>query len=108
MRSGDVTTLIGYLFKYAAKWRDIGTSLNFQPGELDNISHSNPGASTKELLIQLLSQWSQWPTADHTEHPTMERLRDALRSGLVGLGAVANELYELRHILPSLSQPTFL
>ncbi len=86
---------------HASKWREIGTALSFQPGELDNINHPIPGASAQRLLTELLSQWSQWPTARHSAVPTMERLRDALRSALVGLGAEANALYELRDFLPS-------
>ncbi len=101
VRNEDVNMLISHLHKYAYKWRDIGASLNFQHGELENISQSNPIATTQQLLTELLSQWSQWPTADHPDAPTMERLRDALRSGLVGLGAQANDLYELRDNLPS-------
>ena len=101
MKSEDINFLMAYLHRYAYKWRDIGASLNFQHGDLENISCSNPGATTQQLLTELLSQWSQWPTADHSDVPTMERLRDALRSGLVGLGAQANDLYELRSQLPS-------
>ena len=84
--NADVSFLVNNLCKHAHKWRDIGLALNFQPGELENISHPNPGATAQRLLTELLSQWSQWPTADHSDAPTMERLRDVLRSGLVGLG----------------------
>ncbi len=101
VRSGDLKMLMGLLHKCAYRWREIGFALNFQYSELENISSSNQGATTQQLLTELLSRWSQWPTADHPDDPTMERLRDALRSGLVELGAVANDLYELRHTLPS-------
>ena len=90
-----------HLHKYAYKWRDIGASLKFEFDEMENISHSSPIATTQQLLHKLLSQWSQWPTADHSQVPTMERLCKALRSGLVGLGAVANDLYDTRTNLPS-------
>ena len=103
MRSGDVNSLMVCLYKHAARWRDIGSALNFQPGELENISLSIPKATPQQLLTELLSQWTQWPTDAHSENPTMERLCNALRSGLVGLGAVANDLYELRYYLPSKS-----
>ena len=101
VKSRDVSFLMMHLHQYAYKWRDIGTALNFQHSELENISHGFPRATIQQLLTELLSQWSQWPTADHSDVPTMERLRDALRSGLVGLGAQANDLYELRSQLPS-------
>lgn len=59
------------------------------------ISQSSPRATTKYLLTELLSQWSQWPTAEHSDVPTMRRLCDSLHCDLVGLGAEANDLYEL-------------
>ena len=102
VRPEDVSFLMTRLHHYAYKWRDIGTALNFLFAEMENISHSTPRATTKHLLHELLSQWSQWPTAEHRQDPTMERLCDALRSSLVGLGAPASELYEDRSNLPSL------
>ena len=72
--SEDVNFLMANLHKYAYKWRDIGSSLNFHPGELENISQSFPKATTQQLVTELLSQWSQWPTSDHSDAPTMERL----------------------------------
>ena len=101
VRSEDVSTLMSHLYKNSYKWWDIGTSLNFQNGELENIKQSKPGAHPQQLLNELLSQWSQWPTVDHPEDPTMERLCDALRSGLVRLGATADHLFEIRNFLPS-------
>ncbi len=102
VRSGDVCFLASYLCKNAShKWREIGLALNFLDGELKSISLSFPRATAQQLLTELLSQWSQWPTASHPDVPTMERLRDALRSGLVELGSVASDLYELRNFLPS-------
>ncbi len=101
MKSGDVGFLVEHLHLYAFKWREIGLALNFHHGELENIVHSSPGATVQQLLTELLSQWSQWPTATHSDVPTMKRLRDALRSGLVGLGAEANALYDKRTLLPS-------
>ena len=101
VKSEDVGFLVKHLHLYASKWREIGTALDFHPGELDNIVHSLPGANVQRLLTELLGEWSQWPTATHSDLPTMERLRDALRSGLVGLGAEANTLYQKRTLLPS-------
>ena len=105
VRSGDVCFLASHLCKYAShKWREIGLALNFEDGELKGLSLSFPRYTTEQLLTELLSRWCQWPTADHSDVPTMERLCDALRSGLVGLGAQANDLYELRNFLPSRQQ----
>ena len=101
MRSKDVGFLIEHLHWHAYKWREIGTALGFQHGELENIRQSFPRATMQQLLRELIYQWSQWPTVTHSEVPTMEKLYDAMRSGSVGLGAVANELYSKRTLLPS-------
>lgn len=99
VRSQDLYPLMEQLHQCASKWEEIGLALNFQHGELKNIIYFNPRANAQQLLIELLSQWTQWPTADHPQDPTMERLCYALRSGLVGLGAIANVLYEKRQNL---------
>ena len=105
MRSEDVNFIVvRSLCNYGYKWKEIGLALGFLNEELEGILYSDPRAKVQQLLVEVLSQWSQWPTASHSDVPTMERLRDALRSGLVGLGAVANDLYELRHSLPSKKQ----
>ncbi len=105
VRSDDVGYLASHLCKNAShKWREIGLTLGFLDGELKSISLSFPRATAQQLLTELLSQWSQWPTAAHPDAPTMERLRDALCSGLVELGAVASDLYELKNFLPSKQQ----
>ena len=95
---------MSHLCKHAYKWKEIGLALGFLHGELEGMLQSDPRAKVQQLLVELLSQWSQWPTTGHSNVPTMERLRDALRSDLVGLGAVANDLYKLRHFLPSKPQ----
>ena len=104
MRPEDVSFLMTRLHHYAYMWRDVGTALNFQHAEMENIRHSFPTATTRDLLHELLSQWSQWPTTEHSQDPTMERLCDALRSSLVELGAPASELFENRGNLPSLTK----
>ena len=101
MRDRDVGFLMGYLCQYSYKWEDIGTSLHFLPGELENIRHSPQVITPQQRLNSVLCQWVQWPTTAHPQTPTMEMLRDALRSDLVGLGAVANKLYDARDYLPS-------
>ena len=88
----EVGFLMGYLFQYSYKWEVIGTALHFLPGELENIRHSPQATTLQFRLNVVLCQWVQWPTTAHSHTPTMEMLRDALRSDLVGLGAVANKL----------------
>ena len=101
VKSEDVGFLMEHMLDYSYKWRWIGLSLRFRPGELENIRQSFPEKPTKYFLMELLSQWTQWPTTTHPHVPTMEKLCSALRSGLVGLGALANELYVLCTQLPS-------
>ena len=43
-------------------------------------------------LQELLNQWVQWPTTEHPNNPTLEALCAALRSPLVGLGSLAEEV----------------
>lgn len=101
VRIEDVNYLMQKLNNYAYLWSELGTALDFHPGELDNIRYSPQAITLQQRLKELLSRWSQWPTQDHRRVPTMEMLRDALRSRLVGLGAVATQVYESRHELPS-------
>ena len=95
----DVGFLMDHLCQYSSKWEAIGTALHFLPGELENIKHNHQ--DVQQRLNAVLCQWVQWPINTHSQTPTMEMLRDALRSDLVGLGAVANQLYDARNQLPS-------
>ena len=95
----DVGFLMGQLYQYSYRWEDIGTALHFLPGELKNIRHNHQ--EVQQCFKEVFCQWVQWPTTAHSQTPTMEMLRDALRSDLVGLGAVANQLYDARNYLPS-------
>ena len=95
----DVSYLMGHLCQHSFKWNVIGTALHFLPGELENIRHNHQ--DVQQRLNAVLCQWVQWPTTAHPQTPTMEMFRDALRSNLVGLGAVANQLYDTRNQLPS-------
>ena len=97
----DVVCLMAHLCQYSYKWEVIGTALHFLPGELENIRHSPQVITPQQHLNAILCQWVQWPTTAHSHTPTMEMLCDALRSDLVGLGAVANKLYAARNQLPS-------
>ena len=44
------------------------------------------------FLRELLSQWVQWPTADHPTKPTLGALCETLRSSPVGLGSLAEKV----------------
>ena len=103
MRVGerDVNSLTKSLSNYSYKWGDIGTSLDFLPGELKSIAQDNPQGSTQHHLKELLYRWAQWPTDDHLEEPTVDKLCHALRSNVVGLGAVASEIEKERSLTSS-------
>ena len=93
------------LCTYAYKWEHIGLALTFLPGELIAIPMNNHRGSVQQFLREVLNQWIQWPTDDHREEPTLDKLCAALRGRLVGLGAVANKLHAKRTSLPSQCQP---
>lgn len=81
-------------------WDAIGTALKFAPAELNIIRHSPQATTLQQRLEVLLTQWSHWPTRAHPDVPTVEKLCEALRSDLVGLGDVANELDMMKGSLP--------
>lgn len=91
IKSAHVHSLMTYLYKYSHKWREIGMSLGFLINELDNIEQSYPRDTVQRLLTRMLNQWTQWPTNDHRNYPTLEKLCESLRSGLVGLGALYSQ-----------------
>ena len=90
------TKLLSQLRVHAAKWRDIGTYLGFQPGEL-NIIQSNPMLLTQgppqSYLNTMLAEWFQWAPGDgrgSKDFATLGALKNAV--SLAGLGKLATEL----------------
>ena len=82
------------LQSYSYKWNPIGLNLGFTPHELSTISCMVAlivGAPVSHLQ-ELLSQWVQWPTNEHPNNPTLKALCSALRSPLVGLGSLAEDV----------------
>ena len=92
MNQEDVRSLLEFLCNYAHKWNELGLSLGFLDDELKNIFHSSPHSPVQQHLKTVLAQWAHWPTNDHPVEPTIEILCNALRSKMVGLGDVADEL----------------
>lgn len=92
--------LLDRLCNYAFKWDSIGSALNFLPAELENIRCNPHMTNLQQCLHALLTQWSHWPTTAHPHRATVEKLCGALRSNLVGLGDVANEIEEIKASLP--------
>ena len=90
----DLVHLMQLFQSYSYKWNPIGLSLGFNQHELNTIFGMFKllmGAPVS-YLQELLSQWVQWPTTDHPSHPTVRALCTALRSSLVGLGSLAEEV----------------
>ena len=94
MSEKDLVHLMKLLQSYSYKWNPIGLSLGFTQHELNTIFGMLKllvGAPVS-YLQELLSQWVQWPTEEHQNNPTLGALCTALRSSLVGLGSLAEEL----------------
>ena len=91
----NLPALFKQLKKHAAKWREIGTHLEFLPSELDNIE-ARPNliqGAPKSWLGAMLQEWVQWAPEDSrgsTGFANIEDLKNALREA--GLGATAHDL----------------
>ena len=95
----DVNFLMeNFLHDCGYKWTEIGDAIGFRYGEIKTIENAVRGDANKGLR-ELLMKWSKWPIKSHTEKPTLEKLCDALRSNLVGLGDVARCLDQRRNEL---------
>ena len=94
MSEKDLVHLMRLLQSYSYKWNPIGLSLGFTQHELKTISGMLKlvDGAPVSYLQELLSQWVQWPTEEHQNNPTLGALCTALRSSLVGLGALAEEV----------------
>ena len=90
----DVVVLMNLIHNFSDKWHEIGLGLGFAPSELNLISR-NPSlfmSAPASFLTQLLSQWVQWPSVNHRTKPTLGALCETLRSSLVRLGSLAEEV----------------
>ena len=93
--SSHCGTLLNQLNKHAAKWRDIGTNLGFQQGELDNIQAAPKYhmEAPQSWLSAMLSKWLEWAPNDgrgSDQYATLEALKDAVSK--TGLGSTAENL----------------
>ena len=90
----DIAKLVDLLHNFSSKWNEIGLGLGFTSSELNLISHKPlllPNAPTS-FLIELLSQWVQWPTVNHPTKPILKTFCGTLCSSLVGLGRLAKKV----------------
>ena len=92
----SVRTILNLVHDYSHKWNEIAIGLGFAPSELEKIKNTPSllmGAPVS-FLTKLLTQWVQWPTANHPTKPTLGALCETLRSSLVGLGSLAEKVEE--------------
>ena len=82
--------LLSKLNDHAWRWRDLGSSLGFRQGELNNIDASIRQQDVPVgCLRAMLSQWLQWAPGDNrgsTSFATLGALKTALSDS--GLGAI--------------------
>ena len=90
-----MASLLQQLSVHASAWREIGTYLGFNQGELNNIQANQflSVNSPVSWLSAMLSQWLQWAPGDSrgsNSFATLEDLKSALRNA--GLAVTAHDL----------------
>ena len=93
VKEEHITALLSYIQDFSHKWYSIGMGLGFTTPELDQIKAMPLLLMTapKSFLIELLSQWVQWPTKKHPVKPTLGAFCSTLR-GFVELGSLADKV----------------
>ena len=87
-RSPELNDVLRVLSDKAAKWREIGLSLNLSKGELDIIKADCSGA--RECLMEAISKWH----SNAEPRPTWKALIDALKTPAVDESVLARHLEE--------------
>ena len=87
----DLTPLLGFVGRAAAKWKQIGVALKFSKDVLDAIAVTPGNMTLIDCFTDLLSRWLKWAPPNH-ELPTLETLAEALRDGTVWEEKMAREL----------------
>ena len=87
--------LLSQLEDHAVKWKEIGTFLNFRPGELNNIevAPKNRTGAPKSYLSAMLEEWLEWAPGDarrSKDYATLNSLKRAVSKA--GLGVTAERL----------------
>ena len=92
MTENDIQGLMSILGNHSNKWDAIGGALKFLPGELNTIGADLTlmvKDAPRSYLKRMLELWVMWPNEEHDIKPNLSSLCKALRSGTVGLGALA-------------------
>ena len=90
-RERHLSILTEILVGWSAKWYKIGLSLNLPHNYLDQLRTLLVIHGCEVCLSKVLHEWIVGQN-EYAQSPTVESLKQALRSGLVGLGDVANQL----------------
>ena len=90
-RERHVSILTEILVGWSVKWYQIGLSLNLPHNYLDQLRTLLVIHGCEVCLSKVLHEWIVGQN-EYAKPPTVESLKQALRSGLVGLGDVANQL----------------
>ena len=90
-RERHVSILTEILVGWSAKWYQIGLSLNLPHNYLNQLTTLLVIHGCEVCLSKVLHEWIVGQN-EYAKLPTVENLKQALRSGLVGLGDVANQL----------------
>ena len=87
-----IPALTEILAGQSSNWQNIGLSLNLPKNFLkDILALFYAGRDSRMCLSDLLEQWID-QTYEHAKSPTVDNLKNALRSQTVGLGSMANQL----------------
>ena len=90
-RERHLSILTEILVGWSAKWYQIGLSLNLPHNYLDKLIALLHVYGCEGCLNKVLHEWIVGQN-EYAKPPTVESLKQALRSGLVGLGDVGNHL----------------
>ena len=86
-----VSVLTRILAGQSGKWENIGTSLNLPKNVVRHVLSLIHARDSVMSLNDILHQWIAGQH-EHAKPPTVENLKAALRSPIVDLGRVANQL----------------
>jgi hypothetical protein len=95
LKERHIPSLLRQLKKHAAKWREIGTGLDFLPSELD-IIQAQPNwmhGAPESYFAAMLQKWIEWAPEDNRGSINFANIDDLKRAlNQAGLGATAHEL----------------
>ena len=85
-----ISAIVEFLADNSSRWYEIGISLGLSKNFLDELYSRYLALGGKVCLFQVLAEWVGGHA--HAKRPTVENLKKALGSQLVGLGDVAAKM----------------